>query len=579
MSGDARGTEGAPGGGEPPAQRQVQATDGTQGRYVQLPNGKHVFIADPPVKAGGQAGGAPWPATNGNGNGARPPVTSAGNTIHSPAARGNGRAKGGQPPAAGPADGAVPAPTSAPAGVPAMAAPPFPVGGGRLQGLLADLPGADPEENRKTPELRSEGLQEIIEIVPGRLARWGISVIAGAVLVLVVLAAVVRFPVIVAGTVSVTTPVAPVRVAAPAGGEIQHLLVRDGQTAAAGDVLAVLRSPAAYRALLQLKTSLSAAGPGELPAPAAPADQATLGEVLEPLARYEAARTQHAALERDAMFPARLASLRTQIQRQHALFDATTGRMRLLHSEVELAERAVARAEVLVERGLLSRAEAEQSETVLLGKQQAVENGRSEALSHQMRLAELEGQLLDVEQGRVEELRRLRLEGDKALSAVHEAVARWESRYLLRAPAGGQVSFFRRLGEGQYVAPGEPLIAVVPSTGIPVASVRIADEGVGGVRSGQRVVFRFSAYPYQEYGTVEGVVQSLSLVASEPDAKQETRPEYLVAVRLPQGLRSSHGKNLALRQEMSGTAEIVTENRSLLQRLLSRLTGGMDRAP
>jgi len=436
-------------------------------------------------------------------------------------------------------------------------------------------PAFDSGASRVMPELTEGELQEIVSIVPGALVRWGITAITAVTLILVVIAAVVRYPVVIGGAATVTTPEAPVRLSAPVGGEIQSLLARDGQAARAGDVLAVLRNPADYRSVLAMRGALEASAQGEFPAlGGAGRGLGSLGDIMLPAAAYEAARAELAAHARDPLGPGRAASLQTQMERQRALYTSAVARIRLLESDTALAGRERMRSREMVARQLLSPAEGEKAETAYLAKLQALESGRNEVLTQQMRIADLERSLLEVSQSRIDEGRKLRQDAEKALAALREAVGHWETRYLLRAPVAGRVSFFRRLAEGQYVAPGDPVIAVVPHTGRPVALVRVSDHGIGRVRPGQRVIFRFFAYPYQEYGTVQGVVRGLSLVANEPAAHSEGRPEYLVRVDLPHGLTTNQGTRLPLRQEMAARAEIVAENQSVLQRLLAQFTRG-----
>lgn len=44
---------------------------------------------------------------------------------------------------------------------------------------------------------------------------------------------------------------------------------------------------------------------------------------------------------------------------------------------------------------------------------------------------------------------------------------------------------------------------------------------------------------------------------------------YVIDIELPNGLRTNYGKELPLSREMKGTAEIVTEDLRLIERLLA----------
>ena len=59
---------------------------------------------------------------------------------------------------------------------------------------------------------------------------------------------------------------------------------------------------------------------------------------------------------------------------------------------------------------------------------------------------------------------------------------------------------------------------------------------------------------------MEGIVNSISLVPTDNN--------YLVEITLPNGLKTNYKKTLPVTHEMKATAEIVTENLSLLERFL-----------
>jgi hypothetical protein len=93
-----------------------------------------------------------------------------------------------------------------------------------------------------------------------------------------------------------------------------------------------------------------------------------------------------------------------------------------------------------------------------------------------------------------------------------------------------------------------------------VARVTVPAMGAGKVSTGQRVNIRLSGYPYLEYGMIPGVVSGRSLTAT---------PEGFTAwVELPDSLVTFYGKQLDFTQNMPGTAEIITEDMRLLERVV-----------
>ena len=541
------------------------------GRMVTLPNGEQIFVTD---RDGAR------PADETSAVDAEPALPIRMNPPGRMVTLPNGEqifVADRTPPPAAPPPADVPAPEPAVSGAP---------GGDVVDAVAAArVPPAPPRRERAPAlplvpateaddvELREDGLQEIIAAVPSRVVRWGSAVMAGVMVVVLAMAAVIRYPTLTGGPVTVTTPTPPVRVAVPAGGEIEAVLAEDRQAVAPGAVLAVLRSAARYDDVTRLRAALERAAPGDDLAPAS----AGLGELQQPVSAYAAARSAWHAFRDDRYHQARLAALREQGARQTEIQASTRDRLPLLESDAALAEREWRRAQELAQRGLGPASDADKAEAAWLARRGAVESGRDQVTSQQLRVTEIESQVLTLQQTRADEETRLWLNLMQALSAVREAVAGWESRFLLRAPIAGRVSYFRPLSVGLFVSAGEPALAVVPEGRGAVGQMRLASDRAGQVRPGQRVILRFHAFPAQQYGTVEGRVERISLVPSLPTATEEEASEYLVSIALPDGLRTTQGLELPLRQEMGGTAEVITESRTVLQRMFSRVTEALDR--
>ena len=141
----------------------------------------------------------------------------------------------------------------------------------------------------------------------------------------------------------------------------------------------------------------------------------------------------------------------------------------------------------------------------------------------------------------------------------------WEQRYLLRSPVGGKVTFLNVWSVNQYVESGATVFVVAPEEeSLPVGTALLPLQGSGKVKAGQRVNLRLNNYPDQEFGYVKGKVKSVSPL---PTAEGM----YVVDIALPDGLTTNYGKTLPLTREMKGSAEIITDDLRLLERLIMPL--------
>jgi hypothetical protein len=95
------------------------------------------------------------------------------------------------------------------------------------------------------------------------------------------------------------------------------------------------------------------------------------------------------------------------------------------------------------------------------------------------------------------------------------------------------------------------------------AWVKMPVANSGKVRVGQEVLIKLANYPYQEFGTLNGRVLSITSVPKDGS--------YLLKVALPRQLRTSAELTLEAKQELIGVAEVITDKLSLLSRMFNFL--------
>jgi HlyD family secretion protein len=160
-------------------------------------------------------------------------------------------------------------------------------------------------------------------------------------------------------------------------------------------------------------------------------------------------------------------------------------------------------------------------------------------------------------------------EKEKLLTIMNEAfmnlkaqIRIWKINYLLLSPVDGTVTFTKYWSENQTVVEGEPVLYVVPeNAGELVGRTNLRMQRSGKVKIGYTVNIKLSSFPYLEYGMVRGLVKSKSLVPSGDG--------YMIEISLPDGLTTLYGNKLEFTQNMQGTAEIITENIRLLQKIIN----------
>jgi hypothetical protein len=84
-------------------------------------------------------------------------------------------------------------------------------------------------------------------------------------------------------------------------------------------------------------------------------------------------------------------------------------------------------------------------------------------------------------------------------------------------------------------------------------------QNLGKVKIGQIVNIKLQNYPDYEFGVLKGTVKHVSEISTKDGF-------YTIDVSLPKKLRTSYNKKIAFKQEMRGTADIITEDLRLMQR-------------
>ena len=149
-----------------------------------------------------------------------------------------------------------------------------------------------------------------------------------------------------------------------------------------------------------------------------------------------------------------------------------------------------------------------------------------------------------------------------AVALLCTAIAEWANTSLFTAPIDGTVAFMQPWKENQLTTAGETLFVIVPTeNSVPIGKALLPMQGAGKVRVGQRALIRLEGFPEQAYGFLEGKVTSISPVPNEEG-------KFVVEITPTQGMKTHYGKVLPVMKVMTGTAEIVTEEHSLLERLI-----------
>lgn len=445
----------------------------------------------------------------------------------------------------------------------------------------------------KEIEIRSEEVQEVMGQIPSRIVRWGITILFIVVLALVVGSFFFKYPDVITTEMTLTGQSPAVQIVARASGKMAALYVREGEAVQAGTLLAVVENPADTEDVLSLKEMLIryAYSPDSFlmhqntqTAQGTRGNQNTqgrqsiqniqnippvqtslsLGEVQSTYSSFLGSMIEYRNYRALDYYPKKLASTRRQIAKYRTYYESLYRQQEVMEAQHTIASGQYARDSLLFTREVLSPAEHETARAVWLQSRYSLEGTSASLENLEIQIGQLEETLLDLELQQAERESVLLQNWRTSTELLGNAITGWELNYCLRSPIGGRVTFTTYWNENQYIQAGAEVFTVVPGKAEAlIGKALLPVQRSGKVKTGQRVIVRFMNYPDEEFGVVNGIVSSISLVPSESN--------YMVEIGFPDGLTTNYGMNLPLSHEMQATAEIVTDDLRLLERFFMPL--------
>ena len=127
----------------------------------------------------------------------------------------------------------------------------------------------------------------------------------------------------------------------------------------------------------------------------------------------------------------------------------------------------------------------------------------------------------------------------------------------------------------QAFAQSRPLIQILPEGAELVAELLLPTRSAGFIVKGQQSRLRFAAFPYQRFGFVESEITRIDQSLVIPNEMQIpvaiNEPVYRLRAKLNKQSIQAYGKEFPLKSGMLLEADIMLEERSIIQWLLEPL--------
>jgi len=144
-------------------------------------------------------------------------------------------------------------------------------------------------------------------------------------------------------------------------------------------------------------------------------------------------------------------------------------------------------------------------------------------------------------------------------------------RTVITSPMAGIVNSLAVTTIGGVIRPGEEILEIIPLGEELFVEARVKPENIASIEPGQDATIKLSAYDYTIYGTLKGKVDFVSADTFEDERNPRAPPYYRVTVRVDRSGLTERQQEIEIRPGMRATAELQTGSKTILQYLLKPL--------
>lgn len=242
------------------------------------------------------------------------------------------------------------------------------------------------------------------------------------------------------------------------------------------------------------------------------------------------------------------------------------------NSLLNIKYRAFERAKTLHQQGLISTADYDSVHSILLEQQNSVQN-------FVFKINESEAQVLLIETDEYAALinnQRKIVNYESEISQLQAQRIRLNADNIneIQSPVNAKVLSVNA-SLGQHVSSQQSVVSLIPDGSVLQAELYIPTRAIAFIKKNQEVMVRFDAFPYQKFGVQKAWISNISrsIISPEEISHESSfnEPVYRVIATLESQTVEAFGEDVALRSGMILSADVMLEERSLLEWLLEPL--------
>lgn len=411
----------------------------------------------------------------------------------------------------------------------------------------------------------SDDMQEIISYRPRWIIRKANFLFLIIIVFLLGLTWFIKYPDKVTASAKLVALNPPFLVKSKSDGKLIKLFIANDQQVKKGDILGYMESTAEYTEVVQLHNWINETIVATdstfnhlLKAPLP-----SLTSIGELQSSYQQLQTEVVLTKQtlaNGYFQQKKGALQKDLDYIASLKSNTQKQQELQEEDNALQQRELEAYEKLAADKVIAPLELDQYKSKLLAKKQSLKQTSSQITASEITSLGKRKELLDLQKQVFDQQQSFR----SSLLRMKNELAEWIQKYVLIAPENGQVVFINSIHENELMTVGQEILYIQPSQTEYYSELLAGQQGFGKIMKGQKVIIKLESYPSNEYGYLTGKVEYISSIPNRRDS-------FRVKVTLIKGLQTNYNQELFFRNALVGTAEIVTSERSLFNRLIGKI--------
>jgi hemolysin D len=396
-------------------------------------------------------------------------------------------------------------------------------------------------------------------------------------------------------------------------GTVTSIPVKEGDMVKSGEPILILDSELAKSELRQIKEKLEGQFnrrsqlnllKNQLIISLATQKQQNQAQELEKQAQIEQAQQNFTNLKNS--YEIQKEEKQTQVNQAQQTIEQTRNANKLLATSLESAQREVERYSKLKQEGVVPEINVVDKRDIAKERQRLYEQSKSDIKQANLRLAEQQSSYqrtirqakAEIEQAYLRlkeqqqsyqtlthsgklavlksdeqlnnletEMTTLQAEIAQTNSQINSLTFQLQQR-VLKSPIAGRVFQLPIQRPGAVLQPGTMVAEISPEGSPLIIRAQMPTSESGSLRKGLPVKLKFDAYPFQDYGIIEGELLEISPTTSEVDTPTGKVARYSLEIALKSDCIHSKNKCTPLRPGDTATAEVIVRQRRIIDFLL-----------